>query len=260
MAEDNPAKLVPAEDAEVARLIRKTGRRARHLYGINTLVFLSFLASMLAYLALAADLLTPAAFWVLYPLLGLSVTSLAGSLWLTSTFFREGKEEMLRIDKRGINSLCQIAIHSVGMRLHPLAIRRILEVLPSMNAADSLRINPASRLFTANFLSKGSTETTLALLKSLEQIGDTWCLSQVNALASLPLRSRYGKRTAEVKEQAARTREFIQQRLDEGKTALTLLRSSSAPADPKSLLRPVMPAPDDAPNHLLRASSSQEKS
>ena len=252
------ASLDEFEDPEVVRIIKKTAKRAKSIYRTNSLTALSACALFVVMLCTAGSLMDLAERLWLFGSLSVFGSLLARSIYLMWQLYVEGSDEVSKIDKRGINALAQLCIHSKGTRLAPMATRRFTEVLCEMNASDALRINAATRIFIGQLLLQANTDHLLDLLRGLEQVGDYWCLSSVKLLGKSYARLLHHKRYEEVRAQAQRTAEFIQQRLDEGKTATTLLRPSSPSENPKALLRPVTQTPDDAPQVLLRANDSQE--
>ena len=260
MGEPEPqnSEHVKAQDEEVARLIAKTMKRAKHIYLSNTLVIISLLLTIMtlffyAYIGLPNP---KKGLWCLASAL-LFTANFAYSLSLAQTFFREGKQEMMRIDKRGINTLCQLVVHSSGTRLYKIALARFLEVLQTMNASDAPRISGATRLLINKILDQGNTETVLPLLVALEQVGDKWCVSHIKKLKFAPFAILHRKRREEVKAQAQRTLDFIEQRLEEGKNAITLLRPSSPSDAPETLLRPATETPNESAEVLLKPSHKE---
>ena len=134
----------------------------------------------------------------------------------------------------------------------------LIRLLPRLQASDANLLLPRHRKYLNQFLGRDASwlypntasraELKIAILRTLEQVGDKTSLPAVEKLAK-------SAANLQVRLAAQDCLPFLQQRVDHSNTQQTLLRASGADAAPEVLLRPASSGEEAAPEQLLRAST-----
>lgn len=134
------------------------------------------------------------------------------------------------------------------------ALKRLL---PQLSADQGRKLIPAQRQTLRDLLRFPylDVDLTLAILKTLEQIGDGSDRQRVEALAS---ESRVTPRMKRVRDAARECLPYLQNNAERSRQSQTLLRASDGESRsaPDTLLRPAHSAETSAPEQLLRAAKS----
>ncbi len=138
----------------------------------------------------------------------------------------------------------------------------LTRLLPQLQATDAAKLNAHQRerlyrqldMCDSRLLYKAANiEFILAILKSLEQIGDEKALAHVEPLARKA-------RNARIREAAQNCLPYLQARNEQERARMNLLRSADAANRPEELMRPVSYNVDDNAAQLLRVSIPNEAS
>ncbi len=157
-------------------------------------------------------------------------------------------------DVRAIGQLAEIQAWP-DARMARMARAGLIRLLPQMQAGDARLLDVRQRAFLYQRLrlseARANPEFLLAILKALEQIGDTDAVPYVEALAhSEPptLRER------QVKQAAEECLPYLLECAQHNRDSQVLLRASAGSEPPERLLRPLRPSTAPESERLLRTS------
>jgi hypothetical protein len=137
----------------------------------------------------------------------------------------------------------------------PAITDALLRLLPRMKASDSHLLNLEQRKALYKILKSDEETLLLAILKALEQIGDSAALPFVEKLANPPLG---GKVSVKVKQAAWVCLPFLIERAKQEHNSATLLRASGTmETHTGELLRPATTTSETDPRDLLRATQQE---
>lgn len=247
---------LPAERARAQQIILDSGpeaismvvtylqREARNIRKIRV--------GMLAVMLLCAAAIIPAkliglpqvAVWC--GILSFSLLGGFGGLVMGTSFYKTAIETLKRADDvRAIGALVE-ALEFMDMDTQSAACEALARLLPRLQATDATLLNPNQRKRLYRFLGKSDKRLILALLKALEQIGDSNALPYVERLATSK------KVDTRIREAAQSCMPYLQFRQEEEHNIQTLLRAASTGATAETLLRSANETPETDPMHLLR--------
>lgn len=138
----------------------------------------------------------------------------------------------------------------------------LTRLLPQLQATDAAKLNAHQRERLYHQLDMSDSrllyehaniEFILAILKSLEQIGDEKALAHVEPLARKA-------RNARIREAAQACLPFLQARSEQERIRMNLLRPADAANRQEELMRPVTYSADNNSTQLLRVSASNQAS
>ncbi len=163
-------------------------------------------------------------------------------------------------DVNAVGSLAE-TLDWPDVELNGAARRALTKLLPRLKASDSHLLNDTQRqsLYKRLRMSHAVKNMgfTLAVLKSLEQIGDKSAVPYVQLLAESTSHTHSETR---IREAAIECLPFLKIRAESTHNTQTLLRASSAEQSPKEmLLRPAANSSEAFPEQLLRAVSLNEE-
>lgn len=133
----------------------------------------------------------------------------------------------------------------------------LTRLLPRLQASDAALLSPEQRANLNLTLKKADlkrdTELILAILQAWQQVGDEKAVPYVEWLAQLKSDHEAGER---VRQAAQACLPYLQERVEKGRLAGTLLRPAESPnSSPETLLRPAPGAAPADPKLLVRPSS-----
>jgi hypothetical protein len=192
-------------------------------------------------------------------------------------FIRDRAELVARDgDVRSIGALMDTLTLDDGASRN-LAVDALIRLLPQLNQSDRHRLSPAQHGRLIGYLSQDvesplykdltgvfhpaaprGVEFRVAILKALEQIGDSRSLPVVMRLAAMPARTAAQR---EVQRAAIDCLPYLEVLAGREREAQRLLRPSCSSEDPgQSLLRSAAPNVSSEPAVLLRASAGESTS
>jgi hypothetical protein len=163
---------------------------------------------------------------------------------------RFGKAAKILAEQDDIRIVGALAEACVFAEAQGEVLEALLRLLPQMKASDTHLLNADQKEALYKVLNGGVEPLVLAILKSLEQIGDGGALPYVEKLANPPKNKEVSE---EVQEAAQACLPFLTERAQEENNRSTLLRASEPTTQPDELLRPVTATAESDPNVLLRA-------
>jgi hypothetical protein len=116
-----------------------------------------------------------------------------------------------------------------------IAEQALIRLLPKMQASDSILLNEEQRNALYKRLHGDPADLQIAILKALEQVGDSKALPHVQRLAR---EQASWARARRVKEAAEACLPFLLKRVEQERAAGTLLRATTADETSNALLRP----------------------
>ena len=135
-----------------------------------------------------------------------------------------------------------------------VAAAGLKRMLPRVRASDARVIAPESMGALYRALAARDPDLCVAILRSLEQIGDEKAFPVVEKLADIQPRNGADRR---VKKAAEDCLPALLDRARKGSVGSTLLRAAEAPEPAESLLRPVAQSGEADPMELLRAADPE---
>jgi hypothetical protein len=172
---------------------------------------------------------------------------------------REEREKLAKalakIDEvRAIGPLCETFDPFDSWRTEQ-AEKSLIRLLPLMTASEAAQLTSLQRRLLFAKLHSDNAPLVLAILNSLEQIGDGAALPYVEKLAEgngKYLAATDGRIWLAAKECLP----FLQERAAQERLANTLLRPAEETSHPEILLRPAALQPETAPQQLLRPTAT----
>jgi hypothetical protein len=160
-------------------------------------------------------------------------------------------------DVRTVGVLAE-ALEYRDPRIVQAAKTTLLRLLPQLKASDSGMLNTEQRAALNRALERENADLVIAILKALEQVGDSQALPVVQRLAD---GERWAAASSRIRVAAQECLPALLLRSEEERSRQTLLRASSGaeteltPSD--MLLRPASGAGMTAPHELLRSTTAQ---
>lgn len=157
-------------------------------------------------------------------------------------------------------------IHAVGPLADILEVRHhktrsaieaaLVRLLPQLQATDADLLNQQQRRLLHRALLRKNADLILAVLKTLEQIGDSQALPYVEKLAAGKGKAA---KNSYIQEAAQACLPYLKERIEEQHTNQTLLRSANQlSTSSEGLLRPATGADETSSEQLLRSSTKEQ--
>jgi len=169
--------------------------------------------------------------------------------------------EELGKDLRTIGPLAQICLSAPFLSMYEIAATPLLKLLPHLKASDARYVSDDQMEALLSLLARRNAhwvnlrsmpELPLAILKALEQIGDSRAIEPVKRLTTGRGNWRYHKAAQECLK-------YLEQHGEERNRNRSLLLPSSLETGPKTLLRAVNRQAEAQPDQLLRAAIDEER-
>ncbi len=250
-----PQTEQPEYDPRVDALLETLAKEARKRRKIRRFLIAVFIAFVVCRFIHAIT--SPGLFswfeWVSQTLMG--TLAIIGLFAMSEVQKRATKKLAMLDDVRAVGPLME-ALGYIDSEVRKVAIEALLRLLPRMQASDAHFLNDVQRNCMYRALNAKEENFVLAVLKALEQVGDSRALPLVEKLAQGDAETYQEKR---IRDAAQACLPFLRQRIEQESASRQLLRAASAsgvPAD--TLLRPAQSVSETGPEQLLRASALEQ--
>jgi hypothetical protein len=265
------AALDTGTEALLAELGRVAGRKSRQNRWLRPLVCLCAFYALAYGVGYFLHLPVPANYTATLELLSNLALGVGFLATMPEFFFWKRTEKIkdrLRMlvkeagrDSRAVGAIAQLCLPTQFLSISDTALEALLKLLPDVTAKDARYISDGQMQALLSLLavhnqgivkSRYSTELPLAILKALEQIGDSRAIESVQSLTT-------GKTNRLYHQVARECLIALKQHGEERERNRSLLLPSSLEAGPETLLRATTWKEEAQPNQLLRAATHQEE-
>lgn len=241
--------LSPAEVEDLLTRLGAEAKKRRTHRRIKAWIVGGYLAFVL--ISLLVQLVAHSKFSLHMPFI--QMWWLLGGVGAASKLQKESVKKLAKMpDIRGVGYFAEaLAFDDKDVKRE--AAEALLLLLPQLKASDAHLLNDEQRTILYKQLRKDNTELILALLKSLEQIGDAKAVPYVEELANAKAsRAGYGR----IREAAQSCLPALNARVEQLMASHTLLRAAgSVGSDSDVLLRPASGASTETNNLLMPVES-----
>ncbi len=183
----------------------------------------------------------------------LSFTGIIAGIGAASKVQKEGVRKLAKSpDIRGVGHFIE-ALDFGDKEIRAEAVDALMGQLPRLKASDSRLLNDDQRAVLYKQLRGKNTKLILAILESLEQIGDAKAIPPVESLAG---NAGSESRDSQIAASAKACLPALRLRAEQERASQTLLRpTTNEGAESEILLRPMANAQDTPAEQLLRAAN-----